>query len=871
MKRLCGAALTVTVMLGWMGLSEVKAQLADDFSSGCFATGGWLGDTSHFRFTSSSAIPPAQHPALQLYTTGSGSSCMYRKLPLSQKMEWSAWCKLSFNPSSSNYARMYLLCNAGFPSVTEGCIFMGFGMSGDRAGIYQHIGGQVVTLYTDTVHLYNQSTNIMRFSIRYQQPWWYFSSDSSGGNNFSPVDSFQYNVMADSAVAAIWCQYTSSNAAKFYFDDFYAGPVPEDTIPPVLVTGGVKGEQILELIFSEPLNQQIISTKQYFMSPQIGLPLLVYTDPFNQKIVNILFADPFPDGIPLSIFLNHVTDKSGNLMADTTLPFLWHRALRNEVIISEIMADPSPPVKLPESEYLELHNTSELPVNLCNWILQVDQSQFSLPCITMGPGSYLLLVNENDISMWSGFSSVCAVSKLSLRNDGALLSLQDYAGKIIHAVEFNPAWHTTPQQSEGGYSLEIRDEKNPCDQLNTWRSTLDLLGGTPCRSNSFKESFPDQKPPSLLRIYVADATTIIIDLSEPMDTTGNPSVLFQIKDHPGRINNFILHAPLFQQVELQLACPLSPDTIYTLLLQDTLKDCCGNFLTLGTFPFGIPVLPDSADLVASEVMYMPLDEGTEYLEIFNNSGKLIDLSMCRLAKLDTVNMSIQALYNLTDQPVMIFPGDYMVMTGEIIKLLNSHSQADAGHVFCNAAMPVLPDDGAVYAIITQGGMEIDRFCYDKSFHAPYLSNIKGIALERLSPLLKGSRASAWYSASSASGWATPTLPNSQHLIYGIPEVKMEVKPRCYRPGTGAGSDLVSIRFSGLTSGSQLTLRVFDEAGNHIKYLVNEGVAADEDIWRWDGTQDSGQLPASGIYIIDAAISSGNGSTGRIRVPVVLAR
>src|SRR5918993_1255604 len=61
-----------------------------------------------------------------------------------------------------------------------------------------------------------------------------------------------------------------------------------------------------------------------------------------------------------------------------------------DVVIDEIMADPSPTVGLPVSEWIELRNTSSLPLDLAGWRIG-DASGLSapFPSATLQPGSVL--------------------------------------------------------------------------------------------------------------------------------------------------------------------------------------------------------------------------------------------------------------------------------------------------------------------------------------------------------------------------------------------------------------------------------------------------------------------------------------------------
>lgn len=61
------------------------------------------------------------------------------------------------------------------------------------------------------------------------------------------------------------------------------------------------------------------------------------------------------------------------------------------VIINEIMADPSPTVGLPDSEFVELYNRSDVAVDVSGWIFSDAVSSVSLPSCVLPADSYLII------------------------------------------------------------------------------------------------------------------------------------------------------------------------------------------------------------------------------------------------------------------------------------------------------------------------------------------------------------------------------------------------------------------------------------------------------------------------------------------------
>ena len=62
--------------------------------------------------------------------------------------------------------------------------------------------------------------------------------------------------------------------------------------------------------------------------------------------------------------VNGVKDLSGNAISNGTANFSFYTPKQYDIVIDEIMADPTPQVALPNNEWIELKNTTAFPINL---------------------------------------------------------------------------------------------------------------------------------------------------------------------------------------------------------------------------------------------------------------------------------------------------------------------------------------------------------------------------------------------------------------------------------------------------------------------------------------------------------------------------
>ena len=259
------------------------AQVLDDFSDGDFTLNpSWTGDLGHFKLSTSSAVPQEQRPALQLDAPSAGISVLSVPQTFTNDLEWRFWAKLSMNTSSGNFARIYLFSDTADLKAHLKGYFLQIGGLEDSVIFYRQDSLESTRLLKLNTTFTGNSTNAMRFQVfRSKEGNWKFYCDSLGGQSLNLQGETNDLTIPAGEFFGISCQYTSSNTSKFYFDDFYAGPMIVDSVPPVLLSVDVISPSEVLLTFSEPLDLEIAENpSSYEIKPGIGQ----HPDNFSQGL-----------------------------------------------------------------------------------------------------------------------------------------------------------------------------------------------------------------------------------------------------------------------------------------------------------------------------------------------------------------------------------------------------------------------------------------------------------------------------------------------------------------------------------------------------------------------------------------------------------
>ena len=152
-----------------------------------------------------------------------------------------------------------------------------------------------------------------------------------------------------------------------------------------------------------------------------------------------------------------------------------------------------------------------------------------------------------------------------------------------------------------------------------------------------------------------------------------------------------------------------------------------------------------------------------------------------------------------------------------------------------------------------------------------ISNKEGVALERIDYSKPTQDKNNWTSASSTSGFGTPTAMNSQFLSDPLLQGAITVSPKVFSPDNDGLDDFTTISYQLNEPGYVMNMTVFDLNGRPVRYLVKNSTLSQQGKFIWDGLNDKQQQVPIGIYILYTEVFNINGKKARFKNSVTLAR
>lgn len=856
---------------------NASGQIVDDFSDGDFSqTPAWAGDAASFVVNAAGE--------LQLNAPAAGTSILVVQGNIPDSAIWNLRFRLSFAPSTQNLLRIYLLADQQNLSAGNG-YFLEIGETGsqDALRFFRQDAGVKTLLATGLAALVATNPNIqLRVSRSVAGDWSVEAAPPAGAlqTQFTVSDA-TYPGGAD-LFFGFQCVYTASNVGNFFFDNISILPDLPDVTPPVLLLASAANENQVLAIFDEDLDPVAANTtSNYSISGGVGEPESAILQSDKKSVVLTLLA-PIATG-NYTLQTTGIKDVAGNAAGVQTHDFQYvkiEQAEEFDIIINEIMADPSPSVGLPELEWLELYNRSGKIIDLASLrISESGGSALALPAFLLLPGGYALITAASNVPALQAVSAETVLagplSSIALNNESDVLTILNAAsGQTIDRVSYTSEWHTDADKQDGGWSLERINPDLPCLGQENWQSCPDLPGGTPGGKNAAFEATSDTKAPRLWFAIPDNNTEVVLTFSEGLDYSKalNPAA-YQFA--PSRNILSVQPTPERSQVKLLLSEPLQPSVVYTLLLQNTIEDCSGNAVVVtDTILTGLPEKPGFQDIIINEILFNPPTGGSRYVELLNRSGKIFKWSEFFLANFNG-GADIEPI--VTGQ--LALPGKYQVFTSDRDFVINNYDNIHPRDVI-RQTLPSLSDDSdnlTLYWAKNGETVTLDSLDYSDTWHNALFSSSDrdGVALERIRESGATNDRANWTSASplltGAAG--SPTLPNSQRLgaAPATGDDLVSLLSERISPDDDGYEDFLEISYQLPVEGYEANITVFDAGGLPVRKLLKYNLIGTEGTLRWDGESDEGIRVRPGIYVLFMEIFGPSGEVKNFKRSISVVR
>lgn len=823
----------------------VTAQVTDDFSDGDFmAQPAWFGTDTCFVVNNNFQLQSSATAAGEAYLS---TAIVRSESSTRDALEWRFWIRENFSPSGNNYAEVWLCSDTPDPRQSSRGYFLRFGAPGsqDAIELYRKEQQEAVLICSGVEGVIASSFKVAVRVKRDATGQWLLQTDyGNEGIYATEAEGFDAQCPLD-GYFAFFIKYTSSNAKKFFFDDVYVGLEIIDTEPPELLGLDVVDGHHLLLTFNESLSETALDPQHYSLVPD--------TVRFGDNLSKVLlsFASPLPGNTNLHLKLTGISDLSGNVMPDTDWDFNWYLASENDVVINEIMADPSPVVGLPEWEYVELFNTTPMVINLKDWTFQIGSSSKTFPSIQIAPSDFLILCKDDAEGALSGYGSTCAFSSFAIANAGATLTLFSPEGVLVSEVAFNDHWYHDVEKKNGGWSLEQIDPYNPCAGVTNWSASVDVSGGTPGRVNSIDA--PNETFPGVEKVSVLGDNTVLLwfdqmmeaaSLAEPNHYYVKEQGVHPIEAIPNPVNP--------KSVSLLFAEGFQEGSVYTLLLNDV-RNCSGNPILANTeVCFGIPNPIEAGDILINEILFDPVSPGVDYVELYNGSDKAFDLSELKLGvvKESFPNPPDTVLKVISEESRLLPPNTYLLLSTDVFTVGQQYG-CEVKEFVDMESFPAYANAGGIVLLMSRQGLVVDEMSYSESMHDPYLKVTKGVALERVSWEVPSMQVDNWHSAAAAVHYGTPGYKNSMAVALSSMPLKatMDIQPSVFSPDGDGMEDHCQIRYALEEAGGTVNVYVFSADGQMIRHLVKGELVGREGVFVWNGLDEKGKHVPLGLYVV----------------------
>lgn len=270
----------------------------------------------------------------------------------------------------------------------------------------------------------------------------------------------------------------------------------------------------------------------------------------------------------------------------------------------------------------------------------------------------------------------------------------------------------------------------------------------------------------------------------------------------------------------------------------------------------VPRMPIESELLINEILFNPIGDGVDFIEIYNASDTVFDLSLCKLGnKKQTYSLPYYLLY----------PDSCVAITKDTIILCEQYNCRNRFNLLQVEKMLPMPNDSGFIRLICDTTL-IDTLFYRESMHHVFLNNVEGLSLER-------SPNGEWNSASTILR-ATPGYENSRNTedLEDTAEVESEDDFYLLSPTISACNPHLPenlVLHYRLHDSSMVSIKIYSLGGYSVFTLLESELLHGEGKLYWDGRDENSKILPIGIYVVVVEIYENDGDFIIKKLPVAI--
>ncbi len=563
-----------------------------------------------------------------------------------------------------------------------------------------------------------------------------------------------------------------------------------------------------------------------------------------------------------------------------TLAFLYLlncHPVYSQIVINEIMYAPSDA----SNEWFELFNTGDTVVNLHNW--KWKDATSTLRTITsqnlyIGANGYIIICQDSVKFkiQFPGLSGIhIETSWSTLNNTGDNLILINAENIREDSVSFQTSWGG----NSGGYSLEKINPSGLSNDPADWGTSADPYRATPDRQNSITPKLYDLilKTFNITPLFPSSGENLNFEFiikNTGLNTAENfhLNIYRDINFDSIPDDNELLNSKSYSSLNHgdSILYNYSVQNIDTGLKQYIAKifypqdnDTTNNKLLRRIFVSSQAGV--GGGLVINEIMYDPFSNQSEWIELLNASGQIINLKSWKYKEASSsVNLSVNDLF--------LRPGDYFILAHDstIYNSFGYLKMQEANRTIKFSTGINLNNSGEGISVTDSVNNVIDAVNYSPGWNNPELTYTKGISLERINPAFNSNDENNWSSSANILG-GTPGLQNSIFTKNINSNSAVSVIPNPFSPDGDGLEDFTLIKYKLKVVFAQMRVRVYDIKGRLVRTLSNNQLTSGEGTIIFNGLDDDNRKLRIGIYfLIIEAIDDRGGTINIVKAPVVIA-